>query len=66
MAASVANRPRFLGVAATSALCIGSAEAAGNAEVFDLWIKLKSFEYTVVRHLPYLPELNLEGCFQGR
>eukprot|EP00752_Nemacystus_decipiens_P003659 g3373.t1 len=37
----------FLGLAA-SALCVGSAEAAGNAEVFDLWTKLKSFEYTVM------------------
>lgn len=38
-----------IGVVA-SALCVGSAEAAGNAEVFDLWSKLKAFDYTVVRH----------------
>ncbi len=38
-------RARTLGIL----LWVGSAEAAGNAEVFDLGSKLKPLEYTVVR-----------------
>ena len=55
MGTSAGSRRRFLGLT-VSTLCICSAEAAGNAEVFDLWSKLKSFEYTVVRHTTPVPE----------
>lgn len=39
---------RLLGLA-SGVIWLGAADAAGNAEVFDLGSKLKAFDYSVVR-----------------
>lgn len=64
MDASVSLRPELLGLT-VGVLCIGSAESAGNAEVFDLGSTLKAYEYTAVREDTNVPESHDKVTFAG-